>query len=178
MKWWLFFPALYFAIAADLICSDWLQWRGTSADAMIWLWSVAAMRTEIRRSVPQAALLGLLRDLAVGTPLGLSAMALISLTWFFGTFFRTDKTERRLWPLWALPLIFLGFVSIHAVDCYLAGVHVRPLNVLKVVAWPSLTTYLFGCFLGILIVALSRLTLARSLVNKEQLEPSSFFLSR
>lgn len=178
MKWWIFFPALYFSIAANLICADWLHWDGASADVLIWLWSVVAMRTEIRRSVPQAAIVGLLRDLAVGTPFGLSAVALVCLTWGFGTLFRSGKTGRRLWLLWALPLMFLGMGTIHAFDCYHAGVMLSPRNHMMATFWPAIVTYFFGGVTGTVMFASGRLIPLRSFQEQEQIETSSFFLSR
>ncbi|MBD3674580.1 MAG: hypothetical protein HUJ26_13745 [Planctomycetaceae bacterium] len=178
MNWWIFFPALYVSLAANLIFGDWLQWRGVPADVLFCLWSVVAMRLDTRRSIPQAAILGLLRDLGTGASLGASALTFVVITWLFGTLLRSEKYDRRLWLFWALPIIFLGWGATHVVDCYYAGVEPMFVDLVAATFWSALATYSFGCLSGLAVLAVGRLTMPRSFRQSDKLETTSFFLSR
>ncbi|MDC0274214.1 MAG: hypothetical protein P8M30_05835 [Planctomycetaceae bacterium] len=178
MLWWLFIPAAYLAVAVEMTCADQLAWQGSSVGFVVLLWSVVAIRSHSPKAVLQAGILGLLRDLSLGMPLGVSSAVLMVIVWMVGLMKLPSQRTHRSWLLWGLPLIVTALAALHVADSYQAGMRVSPVSIVSITLRESAVTTVAGLFLGLLMVASRRLVLPRSISTHTEFDTHSLFLSR
>jgi hypothetical protein len=178
MLWWIFIPASYFAVAVDLACADLVAWRGSSVAFLVLLWSFVAMRSDSRKVLMQAGILGVLRDLSMGLPLGGSSVILMVIVWMIGLMPLPPNRDHRSWVLWGLPLLVSGLAALHVLEWYQAGMQLGPGLLIAGTLREAALTAVFGLFCVVLFIAFRRLVMPRSFSSQSTLETSSFFLSR
>jgi|GEM_PF-1928035 len=178
MLWWIFIPASYFAVAVDLVCADLITWRGSSVAFLVLLWSFVAMRSDSRKALMQAGVLGVLRDLSLGLPLGGSSVILMVIVWMIGLMPLPPNRDHRSWVLWGLPLLVSGLGALHVVEWYQAGMQLGLGPLVSETLREAAVTAVFGLFCVVFFIAFRRLVMPRSFSSPSDLETSSFFLSR
>lgn len=177
MLWWLFIPAAYLAVAVEMTCGGQLAWQGSSVELVVLLWSVVAVRSDSPKAILQAGVLGLLRDLSLGMPVGVSSGILMVIVWVMSLMKLPAHRTHRSWLLGGVPLMVIA-ASLHVVDWYQAGMRVSPVSIVAITFRETVVTAMAGLFIGLLVMASRRLVLPRSFSTRTDFETSSFFLSR
>lgn len=178
MSWWLFLPLAYLALGFNLICAGELAWRGTAPDFLLLLWSASAVRSGSARTLFQACLLGLLADLAAGSPLGVTAAVLVVATFLPARFPRTEGRSSLSWLLWSFPLMVASLVAVEAGEWLLRSSAVSVQQLVRYAVLTAAVTFGWGVGLKLAYWVIGRLFRFPRESAPRELQAGSFFLSR